>query len=93
MQNTPNWEALKETARWIVLFVVSWVITEVLKQITLVPATYNLKVWVFTFAVPVQFALQTALTLAGRYTDKLLFERSKNSMRWATDKPKGLLPF
>lgn len=93
MQNTPNWEALKETARWIVLIVVSWIITEVLKQITLVPVTYNLKVWVFTFAIPIQFGLQTILTLTGRYVDKFLFERSKNNIRWATDKPKGLLPF
>lgn len=33
--NTPQMEALKEIARWIVFFVISWVISETLKQINL----------------------------------------------------------
>lgn len=95
IMKSPNWEAIKEIARWVVLFIISWVITEILAQIALVPESYALKVWVFTFSIPLQTALATGLTFAGRYVDKFLFVKSQESPtpKFAGEKPKGLLPF
>lgn len=91
---SPRWEAVKEVARWVVLFVASWIITQVLSQITKVPETTNVNVWVFTFVVPVRLTIQTILTLAGRWIDKYLFIKDQNkTYRLDGTEPKGLLPF
>lgn len=92
----PKIEGLKEVMRWVVLFagslVISWIITETLKQITNVPEVFNLKVWVFTYAIPVRELFTFGLTFAGRYVDKYLHEASKG-FTLDGSKPKGLLPF
>lgn len=92
-QKSPNIEAVKEVARWVVLFIAGWIITQILSQIILVPENYDLKVWVFTFSIPIRLTLSTGLTVAGRYVDKLLFEQSKQSDKYKLSDPKGLLPF
>lgn len=79
-------EALKEGGRWIVFFVIGWVITSTLAQIDLVPATAEIKLWVFTYAIPVRVIFQTLLTVAGRVADKYVHE-------WDGTKLKGILPF
>lgn len=95
----PNTEGLKEVARWIVLFlvssVVSWFIAETLKQITQVPEVFNLKLWVFTYAIPVRSLFTYGLTFAGRWLDKYLHESSKQTKGYAIGSatPKGILPF
>lgn len=86
----PVWESTKEIARWVILFAISWVITETLKQVNLVPEFANVKVWVFAYTLPIRAGLQFALTFAGRFVDKYLFEKSKDNPRTET---KGLLPF
>ena len=95
----PKLEGLKEVLRWVILFagsmVISWVITETLKQITAVPEVFNLKVWVFTYAIPVRELFTFGLTFAGRYADKYLHEASKQNIYKASEGEslKGLLPF
>jgi len=95
----PNMEGLKEVLRWVVLFVgsmvLTWVITETLKQITAVPETLNVKVWVFTYAIPFRELFTFALTFVGRYLDKYLHEASKQTKGYAIGSatPKGILPF
>lgn len=95
----PNLEGLKEVMRWVVLFVgsmvISWVITETLKQIANVPEVFNVRVWVFTYAIPVRGLFTFVLTFTGRYVDKYLHELSKiNVLKSIEQKaPRGLLPF
>lgn len=72
-------EGLKEVARWIVLFILSWLITETIAQLELVPEFYTLKVWVFTYLIPVRLAFNLGLTLLGRFVDKWLHEFGKLS--------------
>ena len=79
-------EALKEASRWLLFFVISWIITETLEQITLVPESAELKVWVFTYVIPVRYLFQFCLTMAGRAADKFVHE-------WNGTKLKGILPF
>lgn len=70
-------EALKEVSRWLVLSIVSWLITETVAQLTKVPATVSVHVWVFTYAIPFRLTLQTILTVVGRGIDKALHETGK----------------
>lgn len=79
-------EAVKEVARWLVAFIVSWLVTETLKQIVLVPEFVDFKVWVFTYSIPFRAGFQLALTFIGRAADKFVHE-------WNGTKLKGLLPF
>lgn len=83
-------EALKEICRWTILFVISWVITETLKQMNLVPEFANIRVWVFTYLIPIRSVLQFGLTFIGRAVDKYMFEDSKQDFNKVTQ---GLLPF
>lgn len=80
-----NIEALKETAlsilRWVVLFVVSWLITQTLTQINLVPESQEIRVWVFSYLIPVRLLFQLGLTFVGKMVDEYLHElgKEKNS--------------
>lgn len=85
----PQFEALLEILRYIALFIISWIITETLKQISLVPVSYTVHIWVFAYVLPVKTTLTIVLTLVGRYVDKLLFEKEK----FSTGTGKGILPF
>lgn len=86
----PKIEALKEVGRWVILFVVSWIITSTINQVGNVPETAQINVWVFTYMVPVRQLFVVSLTMAGRYADKYLHETSKQEIEV---KFKGLLPF
>lgn len=70
-------EALKEIARWALLFAVSWVITQTLAQIDLVPETRVVTVWVFSYTLPIRFLVNLGLTMLGRFIDKYLYEYGK----------------
>lgn len=93
--NGPAWEGTKELLRWAVFFVISWLITATLGQISLVPENYTLNIWVFSYNLPLQLLLTTALTSAGRFADKYMFAKSKEETgtKGTTDTPKGILPF
>jgi hypothetical protein len=67
-------EAAKEVGRWIVLSILSWFITETLNQVVMIPSTYELRVWVFVYSIPLRFLFQTGLTLLGRAIDKYLYK-------------------
>ena len=77
----PQAEGLKEIGRWIALyavsFVVSWFITQTLGQVVSVPEFFNLKIWVFTYLIPVRELFTVTLTLVGRFVDKFLHELGK----------------
>lgn len=79
-------EALKEVARWVVLFLISWFVSQTLSQATAVPESYVLKVWVFAYMIPVRTLLTLALTAIGRWADRLVHDSK-------TIKLEGLLPF
>lgn len=95
----PNSEAVKEVMRWVALyalsFTISWFIAETLKQVAQVPETFNFKVWVFTYAIPVRQLFTFGLTLAGRYADKYLHESHKQTKGYMAGQAKamGLLPW
>ena len=77
MVKGPTIEALKEIGRWVLLFVASWLITETINQITVIPETLEVKIWVFAYLIPIRLSVKTLLTLVGRFVDKLLHERGK----------------
>lgn len=79
-------EALKEVVRWAVLFAVSWFITATLAQIVAVPETYDLRVWVFVYSLPIRLMFQVALTALGRWIDRQIHDADWTRLN-------GLLPF
>ena len=79
-------EALKEVARWVVLFVLSWFVSETIKQATSVPEFFALKVWVFVYMIPVRASFMLGLTVLGRVVDRWVHDTPKLSL-------KGILPF
>lgn len=94
----PKIEGAKEVLRWVTLFVVSfvvsWFITETLKQVANVPEVFNFKVWVFSYNVPLRELFTFGLTFVGRYVDKYLHEVAKQGKAiYEMPKPSGLLPF
>jgi hypothetical protein len=72
-------EIIKETIRWVVLFLISWIIAETLKQANVVPEVLNLKVWVFVYTIPVRAVFTILLTLLSRLIDRLLHEKNVKS--------------
>ena len=72
-------EGLKEISRWVVCLVVGWGLSEILRQINVIPEYYNLKIWLFVFNIPVRLVVQTAVTLSGRFIDKWQHERGKET--------------
>ncbi len=90
----PTLETIKEVGRWILSAVAAWLITETLNQIVLVPESTAVKVWVFTYLIPVRALFQFALTAAGRAIDKYVFTVSKEDpKRLESETPKGIIPF
>lgn len=79
-------EAAKEVARWMVFFIGSWIVTEMLAQATRVPEFQFVNVWVYTFMIPVRALVTFTLTMILRYIDKYLHVNPKV-------KAEGLLPF
>lgn len=82
----PIIEGLKEVGRYIVLFLVSGLIVQLLDQIAKVPESFSFPVWVFTISIPLRLGFQLAFTAIGRFIDKAIYESSKLS----GDKIKGL---
>lgn len=70
-------EGLKEVGRWLLLFVVSWLITETLAQTAVFPETYNFYVFGLVYGIPVRGTVVLALTLLGRLVDKYQHETHK----------------
>lgn len=92
--NNATLETIKEVGRWILAAAVGWVLTETGKQLGLVPETYDVKVWVFTYTLPVRAGVSFALTLAGRAIDKYVFTTNKDDpFRLVTTVPKGIFPW
>jgi hypothetical protein len=73
----PTLEALKELGRLALLFVVSWIITETLKQLGVVPEKATITIWLFNYTIPIRLLVNLGLTALGRYVDKLLHEIGK----------------
>ena len=90
-----NIEALKEVLRWTVLFVGSFIISELIRQADLIPESWLVKVFVFTFAIPIRTIFIFGLTMVGRYVDKYLHEAKKEEKTYPVGftPPGGLLPF
>lgn len=79
-------ESLKEVLRWVVLFVVSWFVTETLKQVVAIPEYTDIRVWVFVYSIPVRMMFQFLLTGAGRWIDRAIHDA-----KWT--RLNGVLPF
>lgn len=92
--NKPTLETIKEVGRWVVSGLAAWLITETLAQITAVPESQTIHIWVFAYTIPIRTGVQTLLTLAGRAIDKYVFTASKEDPdRKKTEDPKGVIPF
>lgn len=78
---TPTKEGLKELGRWVALyavsFVASWFIAETLSQVILVPEFFTVKLWVFSYLIPIRQLFTLGLTFLGRFVDKYLHELGK----------------
>lgn len=79
-------EALKEIGRWLVFFVGSWIVTQMLGQATQVPEFKFVHIWVYTFMIPLRAIITFVLTMALRYIDKYMHTNPDI-------KSQGLLPF
>jgi len=70
----PTTEALKEVSRLFIFLAISWFIAETMVQLDTVPASYQVKVYVFTYTIPLRMAITSVLTMVGRYIDKWIHE-------------------
>lgn len=79
MEDLKKWlsESGKTVGRWAVLFVVSWFITETIKQAIVIPEYYSLKVWEFYYLIPMRQLFVLGLTGLGGFIDKFLHEWGK----------------
>ena len=79
MEDLKKWlsESGKLVGRLAVLYVVSWFITETLKQAIVIPDYYSLKVWEFYYLIPMRQLFVLGLTAAGGFVDKFLHEWGK----------------
>lgn len=91
--DSPHAESIKSVLRLIVISVVSGIITQMLAQLNLVPESQYMKVFVFTFTIPLRSTLFLILTAAGKYVDKLLFEVNSNKRKPAGNVSTGIVPF
>jgi len=64
-----QWEGIKRVARFLIFFLMSGVVTQMLNQIANVPDFVFFNVWVFKFSVAIRSSLKIALTLALSYLD------------------------
>lgn len=77
---------MKEVGRWVFFGVAAWFIAETLNQSGAIPEIYSLKLWVFTYAIPVRGLFVVALTVLQRIVDRLVHESNKIDLN-------GILPW
>ena len=83
-----NIEALKEIARWLVITIFAWIISEIIRQGNLIIDFYQVKIYTFTFLIPIRSVFILGLTILGRYLDKLKHEKMKTLKKY----PQGMTP-
>lgn len=88
-----NWEAIKSALRLLSFAAISWVITEIVRQADLIPASWNVKVYVFTFLVPVRSLIVLGLMAFQQWLDKFLHEKKNEDQPRGMKVAGGLLPF
>lgn len=89
---TPQqWEALKSTIRWVIFLTASDIVTQLMAQVSLIPNTISIKVWVLTYTIPLRFLFSTGLTLSLHYIDKLKHLNWKRKFP-TSKKTGGILP-
>lgn len=62
----------KEAFRWTLLFVGAWFVGETIKQVGLIPEYFTLKLWVFSYLLPIRAIFILGLTVLSRFIDKFL---------------------
>lgn len=87
----PFIEGAKEVARYIVLFLVSGLLVQLINQISKIPETQSFNIWVFQIDIPIRIAFQLLFTALGRFVDKALYEIGKKS--GSVNLIKGLVRF
>jgi hypothetical protein len=93
MLSKPRIEAFKELLRLAIFFLLSWIVAATLTQVNVIPVLYQLHVGPLVYTIPAQALVVSLLTLLGRYSDKYVFERSKETAKFGSNEPNGLLPF
>lgn len=73
----PYIEGAKEVGRYIILFVLSGLLVQLIDQLSKVPESQSFQIWVFTINIPVRLAFQLVFTAIGRFIDKAMYEESK----------------
>jgi len=73
----PYIEGAKEVGRYIILFVLSGLLVQLINQLSKVPESQSFQIWVFTINIPVRLAFQLLFTAIGRFIDKAMYEESK----------------
>lgn len=73
----PLIEGLKEVGRYVVLFLLSGLIVQLIDQLGKVPESAVINIWVFAVNIPIRLAFQLLFTAVGRFIDKAMYEDSK----------------
>lgn len=88
-----NWESIKSALRLVMFAVISWFITEIVRQVDLVPESWLFKVYVFTFTIPLRNLIVLGLMAFQQWLDKFLHEKKNEGTPKGMREPGGLLPF
>jgi len=78
-----QWEGIKKVARFLVFYVVSGAIAQMLNQLARVPDFWFINIWVFSFSIAIRSSFKMALTLLLSYID------TKNYKAWKIKHPRS----
>ncbi|MFZ2882443.1 MAG: hypothetical protein WA019_05190 [Candidatus Moraniibacteriota bacterium] len=76
-QYKPVIEAAKEVGRYVILFLLSGLLVQLVEQLGKVPESTTINIWVFAVNIPIRLAFQLLFTAIGRFIDKAMYEKSK----------------
>ena len=71
--NDPKIERIKDILRIGIFFIIAWIISETLKQANLIPEFYTLKIWVFSYLIPIRDIFIAVLGAVLTYIDRVKF--------------------
>jgi len=66
-------ERIKDIIRIISFFIIAWIISETLKQASLIPEFYTLKIWVFSYLIPIRNIFIAVLGAILTYIDRVKY--------------------
>lgn len=76
----PKIERIKDILRFVFFYVVSWIITQMLTQLDIIPISHTLMVWKFAFIIPIRASVHAGLTGLLALIDRVKYLKDKRGL-------------